>query len=407
MAKKRKIATVGYSSVFLPSLSAVQSLLGLDRSFYQMAQLASELSGESLPFSKRTFYNLTDDGIGKSSWRKLMAFYKKLPMKVTLSQYRFLTKGVNARSSAASWVTFLPQVRDGWSEEYQFIVPFIERRSSADIEFMEAFDAMVDGRDKEAISFTEYFDVQWPFWKKHSLIDHKLMRDMSNAVIGHTDDPTPVPERELLAYEIQARMMVDFYFWLLAYYEIGLCDWYLSYGHTVSFESRLLKTFQIHAEGDGKQTLFGDVLEDLLGSVSSHLNFNTEDSWREFSSYIPIEHGDKFFANGGDTGDAAYNLMGKWRAGDKDNIPSYGKLMSFAKNLIPDDGGNQRVIADRCMIGLALNRLYDQLLAFTGSTEVSHEDARDVLKRVLLDYEKYWNVVVDEYKRRKISLEEF
>lgn len=337
----RKIKFVQQGKYILfPPLADFLDLIDLPKGLTDFARMISKHSGSPPPVSNKTINNIGTKGIKRQKFLDLIRFIiaesgsSICQNATTLSFFdlefrRMLRMVKNHLGSGRDWILLFKNLE---TQDYLFghrVKSFINQRFKFEMKayfFKGSYDQKIDyvGRVYSECILADSSQI-------HSFFSDFLSTEEENK--GHII----IRHREILGF-----CLTDFYFWLLANFELDIAEWISNEVQLTQEEQELVNNglfsciMPKYLDGEYVSTL--SQLLDRWREIYSRKRLKYFDivSISEFASLLPDSINSKSKLGEMTKEDirrSKYRMFYAWRKGEK--IPSDDKLTGFIKNILP------------------------------------------------------------------------
>jgi hypothetical protein len=337
---------IHFNSVYLPPLNEVTQLLHLPLNTNNIINHVQSFYGEELPVSKSSISQLTNQGVGKSTFKKIEAWFTSLSPKVmqifNLKLFKKISKAVKVGSNASIYFSCAygfncSKKSNNNDNELNVLLDWLEERSNADYLMMREIYSKTKSKSIDKKNPKDIWQLQKPYWQSHSLVPNVQFTILDEFFNSDKKRDSYTIENILAAAEATCYLTFDFYLSAIANYEVGLHSYYQRLDERYnpkkgsSFFTNVLNTL---IESDESNGCFDSVLIELRELVSPK---EKPMPWRKLASFIPLEKSQSDYTESGESlNDRQYKQLKDWRNGK--NLPSFLRLEKFINTIFASHG---------------------------------------------------------------------
>lgn len=337
---------IQFNSVHLPPLNEVAHLLHLPNNISGMITHAQSFYGSDVPVSKSSISHLSNQGVGKPTFKKIYTWFKSLSPRISeVFNLEVLKKTFKAARVGSNASTYYPctygfncsKKSNNNDNELNALLDWLEERSHADYLMMSEIHNKAKSKSIDKKSPKDIWQLQKPYWQSHSLVPSHQLSIFDEFFNLDKKRENYTNEDALALAEATYHLTFDFYLSAIANYEVGLHSYYRRIDENykpkkgTSFFTNVLNTL---IESDESNGCFDSVLIELKELVSSN---DKPMTWRRLASFVPLEKSQSDYTESGESlNDRQYKQLKDWRNGK--NLPSFLRLEKFIKAIFASHG---------------------------------------------------------------------
>ena len=388
-----------FTSLYLPSISKIYSLLGFISNEKQILDLFEDIYEVPLEISRTNKYDLFNKGVGLSTAGKVTNWLKKTPLPLEeLVNERKEFKNIMSQlvgSNASNWLSAIRIMKLDFKDSYHGVegvfsslFRFVEQRSKSDFNFSLIIWANIEAGKLNSDNIVDVWKLEQSRWKKtQCIIKHASKRVVKFMLLQQKK--AALSEQQVLYFlESSLYLELDFFMEAITAYEVG---------HRIHFATNkeeieslntpgsITHAINAYATQEDIKTCFGGLLQEFK-DISPDLVAET--SYRKLASFIEIEESETNLS-GESIENKQYKQLKDWRNGK--NLPSNKKLMAFLKNLDEYANIDSGIFSFfMCKITMGVDKLVNEILADTKNEACSQVDIKVAIKKVLANIPDYY-----------------
>lgn len=399
---KFKLNHFGIESFFLPSPEkSVEYIYGM--TFKQMFKMIEVSSGNTLPISRSSWFELFKGGVAYPTAKKLlnwlMLSYSDFLSRTNLFTRKLIVRGISEASVAGQWLSFIAGIKASRayqepdvSKEYEVLMDFVIRRCDAESAMRSEIRGFINNGKLDKNDAIGILKLMQPYLYQSTLIPKSELDAFENVIVLYRGE-NKISETNIVEFtRAYCFIQHDFYLNLFASYEVGCVLAYQDDKSDLTERKGLMcraitKRALNAVDASGKNTFFGELLEEIRDVISKNIK---ELGFREMARHIPLNT-DASNPSAESESDRCYNTFKAWRAGKE--VPSFERLDKFLFNLCESIGQDihaQLLIMCNMVIGLdKLQRNWEQLLSSVSEIK-NKEPLYNIFPEVISRYETYY-----------------
>ena len=343
---------IHFKSVYLPPLNEVAQLLHLPSNISGMITHAQSFYDSDLPVSKSSISHLSNQGVGKPTFKKIYTWFKSLSPRINevfnLQVYKKTSKAMRVTSNASTYYLYthgfnFSKKSNNNDNELNILIDWLVERSNADYLIMSEIHNKAKSKSIDKKNPRDIWQLQKPHWQSHSLVPNDQFTILDEFFNSDKRREDYTNEDALALAEATYYLTFDFYLSAIANYEVGLHSYYRRLDENYNPEkgsSFFINVLNTLVESDEANGCFDAVLIELRELISSK---EKPMPWRKLASFIPLEKSHSDNPESGESlNDRQYKQLKDWRNGK--NLPSFLRLEKFI-NAIRASYGNYDSLA--------------------------------------------------------------
>ncbi|MDP2560759.1 hypothetical protein [Psychrobium sp. 1_MG-2023] len=401
LAKGQKLilTNISTSNMFLPPLEEVMNQVGFKWSLYIMLQHLVSITGIKLGISDTSIRNLSGTGVGKNTQSKLINFFSKISCHIPkLSLSSSTISDVSNGARYAEWRQMIKGFNSKNHLDLELLINFLEKRC-------EQENLLYQGaREMQGLQ-TLRSDVDkaswvYKFWFEHTKLNKEDIHSLKKYAKERVNRKPSIGDLKTLSIPA-LKMQLDFYFEMMAHFEVGLINYYRTYYPSPEESKRhdlletgffidLLPKVLTH-ESTRNELVLSAPFESFLNNLRYKLNpkaykEGNEISWYELAKHIPLVN-KKSESSATSTQRTKTELLNDWRKGA--SYPRRDVVKKFLVNIL---GFESRGIEEIAMIAIALNKMVDKHLneLFKSLPGISAIEIGEIIEETYDNYKMYW-----------------
>jgi hypothetical protein len=399
--KKEKVVfmTPDNPSFILPSINEVSQLFfGKKMTTYQLVRFTESWLNIQSRISDSSLNNCSKGGVGKGVLSKLGAFFDQLAKvgsrKVDLlalfsTQKLFKYDKISKKSNYWGWLPVIHGIKQHDLMELEPMIVFLEARARQEEEIFAEAMSLSEG-EKTPGKCLEFLRKSYGGMGH---VDDKAMDVFFDLMEQDIKEELFTVDRKSMVALLKIKL--DFYFCLLASYEVGLIAWIekedpdLRSRRPDIFERGLIG-YWLPVVRDGAEHVLESPFESFLDYLRHVMKEEGEISWRELAKSIPVTMKEKF-VDADTKHEAQISRLKEWRSGGY--YPSREVFETFLVNLSSET--NVFAMLDLATCSIALDKLVREDVKLV-SKELS-EEALAIVEEGYSCYPLYWTKYKAEY----------
>lgn len=235
VGNKYVFKNIQFNSVHLPPLNEVAHLLHLPNNISGMITHAQSFYGSDVPVSKSSISHLSNQGVGKPTFKKIYTWFKSLSPRIgEVFNLEVLKKTFKAARVGSNASTYYPctygfncskksNINDN---ELNVLLDWLEERSNADYLMMREIYSKAKSKSIDKKSPKDIWQLQKPHWQSHSLVPNDQFTILDEFFNSDKKRDDYTNEDALALAEATYYLTFDFYLSAIANYEVGLHSYY-------------------------------------------------------------------------------------------------------------------------------------------------------------------------------------
>ncbi|RWX52902.1 hypothetical protein [Photobacterium chitinilyticum] len=379
--KKLRLKPVHNKDYFLPALTCFIELFGASSSVRTMIRCAEKQLQVSSGISDSSLDNFSRQGVGKKTAEKFFRFiFQTDPQTFTQLESQCETQDTIYESDNYwPWLGVICNLQGSEENELALCIDFLTKRCQQNKQINNYCRAMKEKETSNAEVLNKYFERT----SAHTLLSDEEKTAFSEGIVSELNNPRGEATEKAVLAMLQYRL--DFYFHLMASFEVGILKLWLELDEDIP--NRVPDFYQngffssiahIHSHSSPFNRFLDGLKERFNPQV---LNGYPSLSGSKLAAFIPVDKSDEQYVT---LHEAQKRQLRKWR--ERNAYPSLETLECLISDLF---GFKDQIpviaksLANIGLICIGLDRQHKQLLQHK---EISPE----LLSKAYGSYPRYW-----------------